>query len=72
MADSFNIRSNMLYRWKQQREQQSSKERLSEDERVELAKRSQTSAHEERVLKKASVDSFPGNQLPIRLHCFVP
>lgn len=35
-ADSLGIRSNMLYRWKQRQEQQSSNERLSEDERAEL------------------------------------
>lgn len=35
-ADSLGIRSNTLYRWKQHQEQQSSNERLSEDERAEL------------------------------------
>ncbi len=35
-ADSLGIRSKILYRWKQQLEQQSSKACLSEDERAEL------------------------------------
>ena len=35
-ADSLGIRTNILYRWKQEQEQHSSEERLSEDERTEL------------------------------------
>lgn len=55
-ADSLGIRSNMLYRWKQQ-EQQSSKERLPEDERAELNRLRKEIKHlrmEKEILKKAS------------------
>lgn len=56
-ADSLGIRSNMLYRWKQQQEQQSSKERLPEDERAELNRLRKEIKHlrmEKEILKKAS------------------
>ena len=56
-ADSLGIRSNMLYRWKQQQEQQSSKACLSEDERTELNRLRKENKHlrmEKEILKKAS------------------
>ena len=56
-SDSLGIRSNMLYRWKQQLEQQSSKVRLSEDERAELNQLRKEVKHlrmEKEILKKAS------------------
>lgn len=56
-ADSLSIRSNMLYRWKQQLEQESSSERLSEDERAELNRLRKEVKHlhtEKGILKKAS------------------
>lgn len=56
-SDSLGIRSNMLYRWKQQLEQQSSKVRLSEDERTELNQLRKEVKHlrmEKEILKKAS------------------
>ncbi|SFL42087.1 transposase [Nitrosomonas aestuarii] len=51
------IRSNMLYRWKQQQEHQSSKECLSEDERAELnrlRKEVKNLRTKKEILKKAS------------------
>ena len=56
-ADSLGIRSNMLYRWKQQQEQKSSKACLSEDERAELNRLRKENKHlrmEKEILKKAS------------------
>ncbi len=56
-SDSLGIRSNMLYRWKQQLEQQSSKVSLSEDERTELNRLRKEVKHlrmEKEILKKAS------------------
>ena len=54
-ADSLGIRTNMLYRWKRQQEQQSSKELLSEDERAELNRLRKEVKHlrmEKEILKK--------------------
>ncbi|GJL75245.1 transposase [Nitrosomonas sp.] len=56
-ADSLGIRSNILYRWKQQQEQQSSKERLLEDEHAELNRLRKEIKHlrmKKEILKKAS------------------
>ena len=56
-ADSLGIRSNMLYRWKQQLEHKEQGERLSEDERSELnrlRKENKRLRTEKEILKKAS------------------
>ena len=56
-ADSLGIRSNMLYRWKQQQEERSFKVCLSEDERAELnhlRKENKNLRMEKEILKKAS------------------
>lgn len=56
-ADSLGIRSNMLYRWKQQLEQQKQGERLPDNERSELnrlRKENKRLRTEKEILKKAS------------------
>lgn len=56
-ADSLGIRSNMLYRWKDQLEAEKTGKRLSEDERSELKrlrKENKELRMEKEILKKAS------------------
>ena len=56
-ADSLGIRSNMLYRWKDQLEAEKTSKVLSEDERIELKrlrKEVKELRMEKEILKKAS------------------